>query len=280
MEKSVEQDLIAALKQIYDEEDTNTKQEHLLQTIDNLELYSKHILKGEPRSDAYSEIFVTYLKHFTLSIVFGEDSRNNGSGCLLRLNKDLLVTNAHVMRAAIAANSVLIGQVEVFNIEESLLSIDDELDLAVVELSIEVKEEIEDTGKMFFQPKSWPSNNPEIADHIYIVGFPGVFREDEEIFSVLHYAAIHETIMDVSDRRLLSEFNRENWKKALGQKEISELTRLGGFSGGPVFIFRDGTAELVGFTYEDGGNFFDGIKIIRSHHINKDGCIIKEPNGH
>ncbi|MGG3449577.1 S1 family peptidase [Domibacillus aminovorans] len=275
MAVSFESILINALEKVHDEGNVEKKQDDIKEIIEGIKDYSKQIQKGRYRGDGYGEIFVTYFKNFTVSIVFGDEKRNNGSGCLLRLNRDFLITNAHVIKGAIAAERLLIGSVEVGKIEEKIISIDDELDLAVIDLSDGLNKDLEDTGKMFFEPKSWPSSECEIGDHVFIVGFPGIFREDEELFSSVYYTAIHEEIMDVTDRRLVSGFNRENWKKTLGLKEISDLKRLGGLSGGPVFICRDDIPELLGFTYEDGGGFFDGVKIIKSYFIDKDGEISK-----
>lgn len=275
MAGSFESFLINALEKVYDEANIEKKQVNIKELIEGIKDYSKQLQKGRSREDGYAEIFVTYFKNFTVPIVFGDEKRNNGSGCLLRLNRDFLITNAHVIRGAIPEERLLIGNVEVWKIEDKVISIDDDLDLAVIDLSDGLNKDLEDNGKMFFEPKSWPSSECETGDQVFIVGYPGIFREDEELFSIVYYTAIREEIMDVTDRRLVSGFNRENWKKALGLKEISELKKLGGLSGGPVFICRDDIPELVGFTYEDGGGFFDGVKIIKSSFINKDGEISK-----
>lgn len=271
---SLETFLISALEKVYDEANIEKKQVAIRELIEAINDYSNQLYKGRSRENGYAEIFITYFKNFTVSIVFGDDEqRNNGSGCLLRLNKDFLITNAHVIRGAKGAERLLVGKVEVWNIVEKIISIDDDLDLAVIDLSDGLNQDLEDTGKMFFEPKSWPPSECEVGDQVFIIGFPGIFREDEEEFSTVHYTAIREQIMDVTDRRLISEFNRDNWTKALGCKQISDLERLGGLSGGPVVICRDDIPELVGFTYEDGGGFFDGVKIIKSYFINKDGKI-------
>ncbi len=273
-----ETNLINALKDTYNEKDIETKQYNIQKIIEGVENFSRLIQKGDYREEGYGEIFVTYFKSFTVPIVF-EDSRtkkrDNGSGCLLRLDRDFLITNAHVVNGALKAEFILIGKIEVENLKEKIVSIDEDLDLAVIDLSDGVNEELEQSGKMFFKPKSWPSSNCEKDDLVYICGFPGVFREDEELFSTIYFAAIHERIMDVTDRRYISEFTREKWRKALGVKEIVELERLGGLSGGPVFKCRDDLIELVGFTYEDGGGFFDGIKIIKSNFIGTNGELLK-----
>lgn len=277
MENYFETEVIEALKKIHDEEDIDQKNSGINTIIKNIDTYMNYIYKGHYRSRDYGEIFTHYFRYFTVSIVFGETKRNNGSGCLLRLNKDLLITNAHVIKAALKTDRVLVGKVEIYEIKKKVLDIDEDLDLAVIDLSDGLNEELEDTNKMFFEPKIWPPLKPEREDLVYIVGFPGVFREDEETFTSVHYAAIHENIVDVTDRRMISQFTRENWKNVLGPKDVEDLTRLGGLSGGPVFMNRDGQADLVGFTFEDGGSLFDGVKIIRSHHINKEGEIIKNP---
>ena len=273
MERTFESIIIDAMEQAYNEGNIERKQENIQEIINVVKNYSRQLQQGKSRTNAIAQIFVTYFKNFTVSILFGGETRNNGSGCLLRLNKDFLVTNAHVIKGAIKEERVLIGNVEVKDLKNKILSINDELDLAVLDLSDGLNEELEYTGKMFFEPKSWPSSTCELEDQVFIVGFPGVFREDEKMFSSVYYTGIREEVMDVTDRRIVSGFNRENWKKSLGLKEISELSRLGGLSGGPVFICRDDVPELVGFTYEDGGSLFDGVKIIKSSFINEDGEI-------
>jgi S1-C subfamily serine protease len=210
MAGSFESFLINVLEKVHDEANTEKKQVYIKDLIEGIKDYSKQLQKGRSREDGYAEIFVTYFKNFTVPIVFGDEKRNNGSGCLLRLNRDFLITNAHVIRGAIPAKQLLIGKVEVRKFEEKIISIDDDLDLAVIDLSDGLNEELEDTGKMFFEPKSWPSSECEIGDQVFIVGYPGIFREDEELFSLVYYTAIREEIMDVTNRQLVSGFNREN----------------------------------------------------------------------
>ncbi|WP_084242364.1 S1 family peptidase [Planomicrobium okeanokoites] len=274
MEKSFEAILLEELESTYNENDVTLKQERIMNIMDAIKTYTRELNSGRYRSDGYGKIFVTYLKNFTVSILFG-DTRNNGSGCLVKLNKDFLITNAHVVKAALQTEFLLIGEVEVEvkDFEQRIVSIDDNLDLAVIDLSDGLNDELEETGKMFFKPETWPESNCEVGDQLFLVGFPGTFREDEDMYSSVFYTAIHEEIMDITDRRILVSFNRENWVKALGEKEIDELNHLGGFSGGPVFIFRDDKPELVGFVFEEVGGFMDGVQIIKSNMITADGVI-------
>lgn len=275
MEKSFEEILLYELENTYNEKDVTLKQERILNIIEAIKTYTRELNSGRYRSDAYGKIFVTYIKNFTVSILFG-DTRNNGSGCLVRLNKDLLITNAHVVKAALQAEFLLIGevQVEVKDLEQRIISIDDNLDLAVIDLSDDLNDKLGETGKLFFKPETWPESNCKVGDLLLLAGFPGTFREDEEMYSSVFYTAIHEEVMDITDRRMLISFNRENWVKALGEKEINELNHLGGLSGGPVFIFRDHKPELVGFVFEEVGGFMDGVQIIKSNMITADGFIV------
>lgn len=275
MEKSFEEQLVDGLLNVHNEKEIEIMQKKIMDVITEIKSYTQQLNSGRYRNSGYGKLFVTHIKNFTVSIVFGEKNRNNGSGCLIRHKKDFLVTNAHVIRDAIKAPFVLIGKVEVTDLKKRIISINDHLDLAVIDLSNGLNEALEDSGKMFFESKEWPPfTDCKKGDLVYLAGFPGVFREDSEIYSSVYFTAILDQVIEVTDRRLLVQFNRENWVKSLGMKDIEELKRLGGFSGGPVFKFRDDQPELVGFIFEEGGNFFDGVQIIKSNLILSNGEIV------
>lgn len=86
------------------------------------------------------------------------------------------------------------------------------------------------------------------------------------------YVSIQEEIMDSSESRSIILFQRENWIRCLGLNNPEELTRVGGFSGGPALIFKDGILELVGVISQDGGSLFD-IQIVNAKYIKPDGTI-------
>jgi predicted amidohydrolase len=108
---------------------------------------------------------------------------------------------------------------------------------------------------------------------VYVAGWPGILREDGSGYSNIFYVSINGEVSDITDRRFIVEFNRDEWIVTLGVREPEELEHYGGFSGGPVFLFIDGELKLVGFICEDGANFFDGMQIVQSSFINRDGTI-------
>lgn len=213
---------------------------------------------------------------YTISILIVTDNgNNNGSGCLLKLEENILVTNAHVINFALNEGHMFISGVKIENIRERLLSKSEVLDLATIKLSNEIVEELIKREKVLYEPPAWPPVECAPNDLVIISGFPGDLRVDDSFETSLYFTAILEELADVSDRRMITQFNRENWIKSGGIREIDELNQLGGFSGGPVFSFAGGILELVGFTYENGGNFFDGVQIVKSNLINSFGEIIE-----
>ncbi|WP_143763190.1 hypothetical protein [Paenibacillus odorifer] len=68
---------------------------------------------------------------------------------------------------------------------------------------------------------------------------------------------------------------RDNWEKRMGERELEELTKFGGMSGGPIFLFVDGVLHLVGVIFQDLGKglWGEGLQAVHAHFIKPDGSI-------
>jgi hypothetical protein len=248
-----------------------------------------------------ANLLFTYLKIYTCPVVIqfydeleNKIVRNNGSGVLLDLgNGPFLVTNNHVIMAyKDKVNRVkeignepllMIGNV-IVDIKKSLIDINETLDLASIRITEEdllqiSKESYKEPYKPHYGP---PSDYSELrGETAIVVGYPGVFRTDSVKASELEYAVFSGEIMDTSDISIKIPLVIEQSKRVFGNRDLNELddsnpeekSRLGGFSGGGVFILaNDGSIHLIGITKENIG-FIHGVQASLSSLINTDGTF-------
>ncbi|KUP08444.1 hypothetical protein Q75_02795 [Bacillus coahuilensis p1.1.43] len=257
----------------------------IIKQIENtLPLYSQFYLEydiatGQFLTKNHSALFMSYIKVFTVPILITNVSGvvANASGVLLSLSKNILVTNYHVYdewRKQQRNEETLfqIGSISL-PVEEIILDCNTSLDLVTLEISDEIINKVCQTSyKKLFIPQKWPVNS-EVDEVVVASGFPGKLRSDSTGFSNLYLGTIAEPITDATESKYIIPFDRTTWEKVLGVQDVNSLTSLGGFSGGPVFSNKNNEINLSGIIFEDGGNFFYGIRVIRSSLINRDGTI-------
>lgn len=235
--------------------------------------------RGQFISDSESTLAMAYTKALTVPILITKDNRAcaNASGLLLSLDRNFLVTNFHVYEEWEKLNKesktyFLIGSISI-PVESLIIDKNKSLDLISILVPDQLMEIISTISyKKFHSPHNWPFET-EKETIVIASGYPGKMREDYIGFTDLYHGSIAEKITDLTESKYIVPFNRNQWEQALGIKDPNNLKNLGGYSGGPVFLFDKGTVNLVGIIFEDGGNFFDGIRIIRSSLINTDGTI-------
>ncbi|NHC43469.1 hypothetical protein G6549_26855 [Bacillus sp. MM2020_1] len=233
---------------------------------------------GQFISDNQIGLFMAYTKAFTVPIVIANRNKifANASGLLLKLDRTFLITNLHVYEEWKKLNDQLenffqIGSLSI-PVEDLIIDKNSSLDLISISLPEQVIKLIEiDSYKKFYSPKNWPFET-EKETIVVASGYPGKVRKDYIGFTHLKHGSVAEKITDLTESKYIVPFNRHVWEEVIGVYP-NELTDLGGFSGGPVFSFENDVVNLIGIIFEDGGNFFDGIRVIRSSVINTDGTI-------
>ncbi|MEK3977301.1 hypothetical protein MKZ20_21960 [Psychrobacillus sp. FSL K6-2684] len=273
-------------KLIYEIRQINDINEELIMQIEEiLPQYSKYYKDysidnpGQFISNNQATLFMAYTKVFTVPVLItnGKKAFANASGLLLNLDRKFLVTNFHVYEKWKKLNDesttyFQIGSVSI-PVEDSIIDINRTLDLITISVPEFLLEMLSISSyKKFYTPENW-SIETEKGTMVVASGYPGKIRDDHMGFSALHHGSIIDEITDITESKYIMPFNRDEWKQVLGIKDIKDLTSLGGFSGGPVFSFDHGVVNLVGIIFEDGGDFFDGIRIIRKSMINTDGTI-------
>lgn len=251
--------------------------EALFQYMEHYE--DKNIITGQFITRNHAILAMAYTKVFTVPIVITNQSGvvANASGILFSLDHTFLVTNYHVYEEwkRLSNHSKVLFQVGSASIPVEDLKIDSNksLDLITITITEEIIQKISLVSpKEAFSSNKW-NLTAEVGNVVVASGFPGKLREDGQGFSDLHHGAIVESINEVTESKLIIPFDRSTWEKVLGVKEADQLTSLGGFSGGPVFMFTEKEISILGVIFEDGGDFFDGIRVVHSRVLNRDGTI-------
>jgi hypothetical protein len=227
-------------------------------------------------------LYMSYIKMFSVPILITNNSGivANASGVLIRLDNNILVTNYHVFdewrRQQLRGETLFqVGSISI-PVENMILDFNSSLDLITIQITEEIFNQISQVSyKKFFVPQEWPVNE-KVGTMVIASGFPGKLREDGNGFSNLYFGTIVEQITDATETKYIIPFERSTWGQVLGVKNPNDLTSLGGFSGGAVFSNINNELKLSGVIFEDGGNFFDGVRVIRSSVIKQDGTINTE----
>lgn len=258
---------------------------HVIAVYDALVSHREQLNNGAIRNMDYYNLISVMIQKYSIPIVIatphnGRHLINNGTGLFLELDQRLLITNEHVLTAcknAPEGAAILIGEynmsVEDF-VQATLESRSNtNLDLAVIKIPETLIESwVIHQNKLFYKPESWPPQLPQNRNMVFLAGYPGVLREDKGNEIGTFFASIQDEIMDVGVTSSIMNFNKMEWIKRLGVRNIEELTRLGGFSGGPMFLFLDGKLILLGIIRQGDGDFFD-MQFVHARFIQNNGEI-------
>jgi len=193
----------------------------------------------------------------------------------------LAVTCAHVITDYLemwrsGRASIRVGNTRVS--PSQLVGLDREVDLATILLSDEqaVRLVSEDgIQTQFHQPSRWPPDPAKEGEWIAIGGFPAEWRQKrpEAREMVFGYYGIGATrVTSASERQFGCRFEREHWVWKSRNAELTDLTMLGGLSGGPVFAERHLHRALVGVV-SDFREDWDVMLMSHTHWIQADGSI-------
>lgn len=285
MEDEVIKRLDLAIDEANREEDFEKLKAHVMIVYDALVSNRDQLSNGAIRNEDYfGPISVMIQKYVTPIVIVTPNADrhliNNGTGVFLELDQKMLITNEHVLTACKGAPKdahVLIGghnmAIEDFVQVASKSSSDVNLDLAVIKIPENLIEPwVINQNKLFYKPESWPLQVPQRNNMVFLAGYPGVLRENNGNEIGTFFACIQDQIMDVDVTCSIMNFNRDEWVKQLGVRDVEELTRLGGFSGGPMFLFLDGKLILLGIVRQGDSDFFD-MQFVHTKFIRKNGEI-------
>ena len=233
---------------------------------------------------------------FAKAVFFGDrpakhkqQNVNHGTVTFLELNdRPIALTCSHVLDAYRKIHSnpdviFQIGNLE-FNPLERIIdeSASSELDIVTIDLQGLNHKELmspEGIGSSLFKPVHWPPNNVQQGEFVAFGGFPGVWRKNiswnEMIFDSWSSGATQ--VSSVREKYFVCQFERGYWVQSFNVHGYDglDLHKLGGLSGGPVFIHRNIYWEFVGMIYEFSENF-DLMYIRPANLVLEDGIIDKK----
>ncbi|WP_340014432.1 serine protease [Paenibacillus sp. FSL K6-1318] len=281
-----DQELIKVLESVH-KEGLNSE------TVTQIKSFLKERLRqvdesNEEYSDLIATAFQTLLKAYICPIVIiyeDKDRRKieNASGVLMDINESLfLVTNKHVTDFYFNNENCIfkVGDLQI-DLATLLIDVNETLDLATISLSHDDLKSINvSCYKEPYRPQSGPLSNFSelVGEVVTVVGYPGVLRHDNMQESVLGFGAYSGPVSDVSEISITIPIDMDQVVKLFGEDDPELLRiRLGGFSGGGVFILKsDGEFHLVGIIKEDLGSFLYGLKATPSNMICKNGMIVTQ----
>ncbi|MDX2262264.1 MAG: trypsin-like peptidase domain-containing protein [Gemmatimonadales bacterium] len=207
-----------------------------------------------------------YAVRFAVPVIFGDSTLeaysaglNNGTASLLKLGDlYLAITCQHVIegyrqRKSSSPSTIFQLGTLALDPEAHILSEDVALDLAVLNISPFVGTSDDLATARFHSPPRWPPRAVSTKDILCFAGFPGVWREDLTVGHIRLYTLSSgaSPVLSATHDQIVSSVAVEDCVTKIHHGKI--IGSLGGMSGGPVFVWREGpvlTAELVGFIYE------------------------------
>lgn len=223
------------------------------------------------------------MKH-TVAVFFGDPREadisgfNSATGVLLKIQKPILVTAAHVIEKYLDRKhsepklEFEIGNSRIDNLHNRIISHSTQFDLSTVDLTgVGIKKF--DPDRTFHEAARWPPKRVSKGTNIIIAGFPMDYRQrSREQREVSFGGWWLDTLVDSSsDKRFSCHVDLSRLQQRSGRRPGVYPNCYGGVSGSPIFAVRD-ILELVGIADEAGENF----QIITAHHtdwIQPDGTI-------
>ena len=214
---------------------------------------------------------------------------NHGTVTLLELNgRPIALTCSHVLDAyrRIHAKPNVIFQIGnlKFNPLERIIdeSESSKLDIVTIDLQgLNLKELMgpEEIGSSFFTPVQWPPKSIQQGEFVAFGGFPGVWRQNVSWYEMIFdsWSSGSTQVSLVREEYFVCQFEREYWIESFNihGHDGLDLHKLGGLSGGPVFIYRNIYWEFIGMIYEFSENF-DLMYVRPASLLLEDGTIRRE----
>jgi len=106
------------------------------------------------------------------------------------------------------------------------------------------------------------NTEPVEGDYAYVLGFPGEVRQPSGSVMVSGRCGILEEVASVSDRHFIVTPQHQPRETLQHHDLPARVSDLGGMSGAPAFLIRDGKASLAGVAYEAGGDLQEGVLFV------------------
>jgi hypothetical protein len=200
---------------------------------------------------------------FAEALFFGDEpvgrelpALQNGTASLIKIDgRYLAVTCKHVIdayreRLERGGRTVFqIGELIIADAMSSIVGESESHDLASLSLDRYVNANLIERSK-FFEPATWPPGEVEVGDFVAFAGFPGEWRKQPEIREADFgaFSSGGSEVHSLGDNYFYARIELDRCVHPLVPKFT--MPSLGGLSGGPVFIWRQLHAELVGFIQE------------------------------
>ena len=201
---------------------------------------------------------------------------------LLKTPQRLLgVTAAHVVgqyKQDLKSQELTLKLMNVSANNLSIIDINEELDLATIDIDEKMYAELKKTsGKEIIPLSTWPPQAPQEGYGIMLAGYPGQDRLDLNfgLFTALDVAR------RVSSDQITWRIERDHLVEGGGIPVLPENYDLGGISGGPLIswferpIFHYRLSGIVSEAHKD----IENVTIKRADFINSDGSIRKPKLG-
>lgn len=166
----------------------------------------------------------------------------------------------------------------IVDLSRQLIDENQNLDIATILLTNEQLAQITvsaEIGALVFEPREWPAIRPLEGAYVAFGGFPGAMRQTLSFRDIeFHSWSVGACRIDSSsDRQFITAFDREGWQRIFGDPSKMDLNILGGLSGGPVFILRGLSWDLVGIIkeYHEG---FDAMLFASLERVRSNGTIV------
>jgi hypothetical protein len=220
---------------------------------------------------------------WTRRTLLGTQKVSNGSVFFLRLRDKLFaVTAAHVYEGYLADKKKSprhivchIGNL-LFDPEARLVSFGSSqaIDIAIFSVTWD---ELRAVGKQAVVGAPWPPPIPKVGQAVFLTGFPGTLRlwTSNRELSFAMYSGLNP-VERVDDQFVTCVLDRAFWVGSEGERLPTELTDIGGISGGPLLLPLEGNNgewNLVLAAVISNGAFGSIVRATRAGLIDEDGSV-------
>jgi hypothetical protein len=157
--------------------------------------------------------------------------------------------------------------------DATLLDSSDDYDLAT--LSFPHTEYILRCHKRFAAVTPWPAANAQGGEFVFVVGYPGLHRvaNESDPHCTFHSTVFADEVTSSSSRHFILADTHHQRSQTILCQGLPEFGELGGLSGAPAFVNRNGGAVLCGFMYEGGVGTEAIVFIAHASHIDAEGRV-------
>jgi hypothetical protein len=174
-------------------------------------------------------------------------------GFIFTGERKLLVTAHHVLRAFRTKRAAFPAAVLAINLgpgctvalgEPEVVDEHEELDVAI--LSFPDLDQRTGHNKRYFPIRIWPIASVRRGNAIALIGFPGALRRTTETFGSYEPVGFGMVVSSASDQSIVLADESGTFRTVSRHGTVSDVVRLGGFSGSPAFLVDPAGPQIVG----------------------------------